>query len=147
MTAAIVNRVTARIGNEHYPVAIEAGRHRMAADEPVIRGGGGTAPTPYDILLASLAACTAITLRMYADRKQWDLTSLKVDVRYVREDGKDRIDRTLSLEGNLSDEQRVRFAEIADRTPVTLVLKQGMPIATRLDPPVAIPTAAGDTSG
>ena len=137
MTTAIVNRATARIGREHYPVEVVAGGHKVVADEPPARRGGGKGPTPYDLLLASLAACTAITLRMYADRKEWDLQSLTVELRHVHDDGGERIDRTLNLQGQLSDEQRARIAEIAERTPVTRALKQGVSIITRLQPPTA----------
>lgn len=128
-------RVKARIGAEHYKVEMEGGGHAMVADEPAVRGGGNAGPSPYDLLLAGLAACTAITLRMYGERKQWDLKSATVDVRYFREGDSERIERRLGLEGNLSAEQRARMADIAERTPVTLTLKRGLSIVTELEPP------------
>src|ERR1051326_1916986 len=119
---------------EHYKGEMESGGTRQGADsaegggggagsacargEPVARGGGNAGPSPYDLLLAGLAACTAITLRMYGERKQWDLKSATVDVRYFREGDSERIERRIGLEGNLSAEQRARMAEIAERTPV-----------------------------
>lgn len=126
--------VHAEIGTTHYAVSINASGHHLAADEPESKGGENTGPVPHDLLLASLAACTAITLRMYVDRKQWDLKSLAVDVQYVREDDKARIVRELHLDGALSDEQRARIVDIAERTPVTLMLKGGVPIQTELIP-------------
>src|SRR5262249_49106113 len=111
------------IRDTRYAVDIDAGGHKLIADEPASRGGADAGPAPYDLLLAALTACTSITLRMYADRKQWDLKSLSVGVHFRREDGKEWIERTLQLEGDLSEEQRLRIADIAERTPVTLTLK------------------------
>jgi putative redox protein len=127
-------RATADIGKVHYKVSIDASGHRLVADEPKSNGGANVGPAPYDLLLASLGACTAITLRMYADRKGWPLTSLSVELLYVRADKDERITRRLHLRGDLSEEQRARFADIAERTPVTLTLKKGLPISTELVP-------------
>jgi len=107
----------ATIGTAHYAVRIDANGHALTADEPAGNGGADAGPAPYDLLLASLAACTAITLRMYADRKEWDLKSLSVDLRYFREEGAERIERKLSFEGELDGKQRARLADIAERTP------------------------------
>lgn len=125
---------TAQIETAHYAVRIEAGGHEMVSDEPAARGGANAGPAPYDLLLASLAACTAITLRMYADRKQWDLKSAQVSLQYFRDGENERIERKLRLDGDLTEEQRMRMADIAERTPVTLTLKQGLTIATELLP-------------
>jgi putative redox protein len=116
----------------HYAVRIKAGSHEVVADEPASNGGADMGPAPYDLLLMALGACTAITLRMYADRKQWDLKSLAVDLLFARDGSSERIERKLHLEGSLSDEQRARIAEIAERTPVTLTLKKGLPVLTEL---------------
>jgi len=121
---------TARIGNDHYRTEIDVGGHAIIADEPPALGGQGAGPAPYDLLLASLGACTAITLRMYADRKGWPLASVEVGLRLHGQDER-RIDRTLTIVG-LDDEQMARMADIAERTPVTLTLKNGLPIDTRL---------------
>jgi putative redox protein len=98
-------RAKAIIGTTHYATTIEASGHHIVADEPRGNGGTDTGPAPYDLLLASLAACTAITLRMYADRKQWILKSLMVELNFIHGAGKtERINRTLHLEGDLSEE-------------------------------------------
>ena len=128
-------RAKAIVETAHYATAIDAGGHRMIADEPPSNGGADAGPAPYDLLLASLSACTAITLKMYADRKQWPLTRAIVELHFSRAaDKTERIDRALHLEGDLSEEQRARLADIAERTPVTLTLKRGLPISTTLVP-------------
>jgi putative redox protein len=126
-------RATAIIETARYATTIDAGGHAIVADEPPANGGADAGPAPYDLLLASLSACTAITLRMYADRKQWKMTKLTVELHFTRDaDRQERIDRVLRPEGALSDEQRARLADIAERTPVTLTLKRGVPIVTTL---------------
>ena len=72
------------------------------------------------------------TLRMYAERKQWPLTGVSLDLRYVRDGERSWIDRRIVLKGDLDEAQRIRFAEIAERTPVTLTLKSGLEIKTEL---------------
>ncbi|MGV7119238.1 OsmC family protein [Sphingopyxis sp. 550A] len=120
----------ARIGKDRYRTEIEVGGRPLVADEPPALGGQGAGFAPYDLLLASLGACTAITLRMYADRKSWPLESLEVGLRLHGQEER-RIARTLTIAG-LYDEQKARLADIAERTPVTLTLKNGLPIDTRL---------------
>ena len=120
------------IGTVNYATAITTGHHKLTADEGPELGGKDAGPSPYDLLTSALAACTAITLRMYAERKQWPVTAVQVDVHYVREGDKQHIDRVLAIEGNLDDEQNKRMADIAERTPVTLTLKGGLPIKTTL---------------
>jgi len=121
---------TAHIGSTPYRTDIVVGGHAITADEPDALGGQGVGPAPYDLLLASLGACTAITLKMYAERKDWPLASLDVSLRIVGTDER-RIERTLTVTG-LDDSQKARLAEIAERTPVTLTLKSGIPIETHL---------------
>jgi putative redox protein len=124
--------VRARIGETDYAVAVTAKRHEWVADEPQAAGGKDAGPAPYDLLLASLGACTAITLRMYAKRKQWAVRAVLVDLRFIREEAGARIERGITIEGDVTDEQRARMLEIAEKTPVTLTLKSGTPIHTRL---------------
>ena len=126
-------RATADIGQTQYATTIEAGGHRIIADEPPSNGGADAGPAPYDLLLASLSACTAITLRMYANRKGWPMTNCHVAVHFIRTPDKaESIERALTLSGDLTDEQRARIADIAERTPVTLTLKKGLTITTTL---------------
>lgn len=121
---------TAHIADIAYPTEISTGRHSLIADEPPALGGQGVGPAPYDLLLASLGACTAITLKMYAERKGWPLQSVDVDLHLSGTDER-RITRTLRIAG-LDDAQKARLADIAERTPVTLTLKSGLPIDTKL---------------
>ena len=120
----------ARIGRDRYRTAIEVGGRALVADEPPALGGQGAGFAPYDLLLASLGACTAITLRMYADRQGWPLESVEVSLRLHGQEER-RIDRRLAIVG-LDADQQARLADIAERTPVTLTLKAGLPIDTSL---------------
>lgn len=125
-------RAQASIATARYAVSIKAGHHAIVADEGPGLGGRDVGPAPYELLLSALGACTAITLKMYAERKSWDLQAAHVALHYTREKDQGRIDRTLTLEGALDEAQKARLADIAERTPVTLTLKSGTPIHTRL---------------
>ena len=129
----LLARASARQAKVRYMVNIRAGHHDLVADEPVSAGGGNAGPSPFGLVLAGLAACTAITLRMYAERKNWPLAGMAVDLEYFREAESFRIERILHIEGGLDAEQRARLADIAERTPVTLALKAGASINTRLN--------------
>ena len=130
-------RARADIGAKNFEVAITAGHHRLTADERPDLGGQDAGPAPYEILCAALSACTSITLRMYAVRKGWPLEALHVDVLFTVDDKGGAIARSLRLSGPLDEAQRARLADIAERTPVTLTLKRGLPIATTLEDAVA----------
>lgn len=110
------------------------------ADEPVDLGGGDTAPSPERLLLSSLCACTAITVRMYAARKQWPLTDVQVELQF-NPDGKPgagtELTRVVSLHGDLSGEQRERLLQIANACPIHKVLTGEVRIATSLQAAVA----------
>ena len=122
----------ASIGTDNYRTAITTGHHhRLTADEGPALGGKNAGPDPYELLSSALAACTVITLRMYAERKQWPVTAVHADVHFVRDGDKQHIDRVLTIEG-ADAEQRTRMAEIAERTPVTQTLKRGLEIKTRV---------------
>jgi len=127
-----VAHAQARIGTVDYETAITAGHHRLTVDEGPELGGKDAGPAPYDLLSSALGACTVITLRMYAERKQWPVTAVQADIHFVRgEDKSERIDRVLRIEG-ADGEQKKRMAEIAERTPVTLTLKRSLEIRTTL---------------
>lgn len=123
---------------------IRTGKHRFQADEPVSAGGQDTGPSPYEFLLAALGACTSMTLGMYARRKGWPLEEVAVHLRHskihaldcveceTREGMLDRIERDIQLGGALSDEQRARLLEIADKCPVHRTLVSEIQITTRL---------------
>jgi putative redox protein len=128
----IIARTEADSAPERYRIAITAGRHALISDEPAKRGGGDAGPAPYELLLSGLAACTAITLRMYAERKEWPLAGLHVDLRYLIQGGTPRIERSVIVQGSLDEAQRARLAEIAEKTPVTLTLKAGVAIHTEI---------------
>jgi putative redox protein len=128
-----VAHATADIGISNYTVSLVAGHHSLCADESAAAGGQDLGAAPHELLCAALGACTAITLRMYAERKTWPLRAVHVEVE-LRLQGKDRLmTRHLRLVGELDEEQRRRLADIAERTPVTLTLKQGATITTTLD--------------
>jgi putative redox protein len=113
-----------------YGVRIEAGGHALRGDEPADHGGADTGPTPFGLLLSGLGACTAITLRMYAERKGWPLAGVDVKLTYVVKDRDSRwIDRLITLHG-INDDQRAGLAEIAEKTPVTRAVRAGTEIRT-----------------
>jgi putative redox protein len=126
-----MKHVTASISGANYATRVVMGRHELVADEPPALGGADAGPAPYDLLLASLGACTAITLRMYVERKGWQPTRLEVDLAIDRSEAGMRIRRRLIVEG-LDDAQKARLADISERTPVTLTLKSGVAIDTSL---------------
>jgi putative redox protein len=119
-----------------YRGEIRAGSHRFIVDEDTGVGGSDEGPNPYQLVLAGLVQCTVATLRMYADRKGWGLGTITVRARLLRSgDGatrSDRIERTVGFAAEVSDEQRHRLGAIADRTPVTRTLREGVPIDTTI---------------
>jgi len=118
-----------------YAQEVTAGRHTLAADEPVSMGGQDKGPAPYELLLSSLGACTSITLRMYAGRKQWPVEKISVTLTHHKdESGKDIITRDIALTGNLDETQRQRLLEIANKCPVHQTLTSGPEIVTTLEP-------------
>ena len=123
---------------------ISIGRHRFQSDEPVEMGGCDAGPNPYELLLAALGACTSMTLRMYATRKRWPLEDIRVRLTHGKthaedcigcetKDGQvDRIEREIVLVGSLTDEQRQRLLEIANKCPVHRTLTSEIHIETLL---------------
>jgi putative redox protein len=123
---------------------IVAGPHHLRSDEPASAGGTDTGPTPYDLLLAALGACTSMTMAMYARRKKWPLERVTVRLRHSRVHAEDCadcetqdsrltvIDREIALEGSLDDDPRARLLAIANRCPVHLTLSSRIDIRTTL---------------
>ncbi len=133
-------------GRGRFGHQVLAGAHRWTADEPRSVGGEDAGPSPYDLLLASLATCTSMTLRMYADRKQWPVD--RIAVRAYRERAEvpapeaggapvkvDKFTCEVSIDGDLTEEQRERMRQIADRCPVHRTLERGSLLQTLLVPP------------
>jgi putative redox protein len=128
-----INASTTVESDSGYAQKIEAGGHQFTADEPASAGGTDTGPRPYGLLLAALGACTSITLGIHAQRKSWPLGHIHVALRHLRtDDGGERIERDVRFSAPLSEEQRSRLAEIAEKTPVTKTIKTGASILTRL---------------
>lgn len=131
-------------GNGDFQEALRLGRHLLLADEPRQMGGDDSGPTPYELLLGALGACTAMTVRMYARRKRWPLTRVDASLNHTRrhvEDCEgcegvgakiDHLEVTLEFEGNLTQEQRQRLLEIAGKCPVHKTLTSPVRIITKL---------------
>jgi putative redox protein len=129
--------VSASVGSG-FRTTVRTRTHTVLADEPTDAGGTDAGPSPYELLLGALASCTAMTVRMYADRKQWPLSDIVVRIRPVRSHAIDcancetsdvgvgRLEREVELLGPLTDEQRKRLLYIADRCPVKQTLERGL---------------------
>ncbi|WP_123028446.1 OsmC family protein [Mycolicibacterium stellerae] len=143
-TASSEGAVTvSEAGSGTYTQQITVGNHRLVADEPRPIGDDA-GPTPYDLLLAGLGACTSMTLRMYADRKGWPLDGVRVTLRHSRIHAEDcvhcettkgwinHVDRDIELTGALDESQRQRLLQIADHCPVHQTLTSEIDITTSL---------------
>lgn len=132
------------LGAEGFTTRIVARDHEWLADEPLRAGGTDLGPNPYELVLAGLGACTVMTLRMYARRKEWPLDGVRVSLSHSRAHAEDcdscetekgmidRIDRAITLEGPLDTEQRDRLMDIADRCPVHRMLTSEIWIVSEL---------------
>lgn len=111
--------VKARLGKELYYTEVTAGNNTLITDEPTDLGGGDKGFNPFEILATSLASCTAATLKMYMDRKQWEVDEIVVDVAVIREAERTVFNRKVSfVGGNLTEDEHKRLKIIADKCPV-----------------------------
>lgn len=137
---AVRTHVTAsEIGEGAFAVQIAMGAHTMIGDEPVEAGGSGIGPSPFQLMCASLAECTAMTVRWFARQHDWPLEHVKVTVDHVRKSmagaqARDVFEKTVSVRGDLlTVDQRLRLIEVAGRCPVQRVLEGGSLITTVAD--------------
>ncbi len=124
--------VTALIGKDQYKTELITSAHYLIADEPAEKNGTNLGPAPHDFLLSALASCTAITLRMYADRKKWPLDLIKVEVSSETSKEKTIFRCEISFEGTLDESQRTRLLEIAKSCPVHKILTNPIEVNTEL---------------
>ena len=126
----IASAVVAAAG-PNYTQSIETAGFTLLADEPQAAGGQNAGPGPYNLLLAALGGCTAITLKMYADRKGWSIEPLRVALTLHKDDeGNTFIARRLSSDASLAADQWDKLIEIAGKTPVTKTVSAGATITT-----------------
>lgn len=138
-------QVVVSTGDEGFTTEIKAGNHRFLADEPKSVGGKDLGPNPYDLLVAGLGACTSMTMRMYAERKKWPLESVNVHLEHGKihekdcedcEDNNgakiDHIRKEIEMFGDLTEEQKARLLEIADKCPVHRTLHNQIKVTTTL---------------
>ena len=135
-------QVVVQIGETGFTTEIKAGNHSFRADEPVAVGGDDYGPSPYDLLLASLGSCTAMTLRMYADRKKWAIKNITIHMNHKKtyqEDCQncqettskvDVIERHITIQGAINEEQKDRLLAIADKCPVHRTLHSNIQVQT-----------------
>ena len=134
---AKTNFVSASIGKEQYKTDIAFGNHSFVSDEPLENGGASAGPSPSDLLASALASCTAITLRMYADRKEYDIEKIDVEIAMSRTDlsgvTHTLFERKIRITGNITDEERKRLFDIADKCPTHKVLKGEITITSTIE--------------
>ena len=129
-------KVTVELGPTGFKSSVTVGNHSLVADEPESAGGTDLGPTPFELLAAGLGACTAMTIRMYANIKKWDLTGVKVDVSHRKEEseeGKSKVDifsRKIQFFGDFDEKQYERMLIIAGKCPVHKTLSASSKIET-----------------
>ena len=127
--------IEATIGKGHYKTIVSNGRLHIPADEPLVSGGTDEGFSPTELLYSALATCTCITLRMYADRKQWPLDSIKVILsqeRSTEDTGGIVLEQEIILIGSLTEEQRARLLDISKHCPVHQLLAQPIQVNSHL---------------
>lgn len=136
--------VVTETGRGKYQVEARVGDTAFLVDEPASVGGLGAGPNPYNLLSAALGSCTAMTIRLYANRKSWPLERVRVAVRHSRASlaANDVFEADITLEGALDDAQRARLMEIGERCPVHQTLARGSQVHNVLQPAAALPQPA-----
>ena len=126
-----------------FPQKVEVGSHQLTADEPVSFGGTDSGPSPYDLILAALGSCTSMTIGLYARKRSWPVVKISVSLWHSKIHAKDcddcetkegridRIEMEIHLDGALTDEQRAKLMEIAEKCPVHQTLTSEINIKTR----------------
>ncbi len=135
MEYLLENNIEGEIGTQKYLCTIFWRNGKLLMDEPESIGGNDIGPDPFSTFLASLAGCTLSTLRMYIDRKGWDVPEIKISLNLYQESNPEletTISRTISFSGNVSDEQKERLLIIADKCPISKILKNKITINTTL---------------
>jgi putative redox protein len=128
----------AESGSGPYSQLVHAGRHVLSADEPDASGGHDVGPSPYEYLLAGLGACTAMTVRSYVERHNWGLRRTTVELSHEKRpaaDGNSMINhfhRAIHLDGDLTEQQKLKLLEIAERCPVSQTLRRSSTIESSL---------------
>ncbi len=123
--------ITATLKTKDFRTEITCRQHQLIADEPESLGGSDMGPTPTELLCSALASCTAITLKMYLNRKEWAVGSIHVDVSY---DKQAQFTRAIAIKGQLSDQQTERILKIANACPVHKILESANTINTSIKP-------------
>jgi putative redox protein len=135
MEYLLENNIEGAIGTQKYLCTIFWRNGKLLMDEPESLGGNDIGPDPFSTFLASLAGCTLSTLRMYIDRKGWDIPEIKISLNMAQEtvpELETTILKTISFSGNVSDEQKERLLIIADKCPISKILKNRININTAL---------------
>lgn len=127
-----MREVQVRTASGKFGQKIQIGPHELPSDEAKDSFGDDTGPAPHELLLAALGSCTSMTVKLYADRKEWPLQGVHVRVTGRQDEAGFLIERTLHLTGDLSDEQRARLVEIAEKCPVARTLQGTVRISTVL---------------
>ncbi|AYL95598.1 OsmC family protein [Mucilaginibacter celer] len=128
----LIESASALIGRTQYQTVVNSGGHAIVADEPMSAGGTNTGMDPFSLLLASLASCTVITLRMYINRKMWPIEEIKADIEMFKTQNGTRIETKLSFKGEVNDEQHDRLLKIANACPVHKILTGSIAINTTI---------------
>jgi putative redox protein len=133
------------LGNENYKTVMTAGNHELISDEPEKVGGKDLGPDPYDYLLMSLGSCSVITMRMYADRKEWPVEDIYIEMRHFKDHADDcedcddpkaridKIEKEIIIKGDLSDDQIERLLEISKKCPVHRTLLNEVEIKSTVE--------------